>query len=324
MKKTLTFFLPQLLANPDNQYITDSVLATLLSKAAKLEVPNTIEKNIKSYFQGFDLGEIPAGALGAFYHEISETLSQQWCRADPIECHVDHQSAYVVGKNHLKLKSTESQTLAGEIKTLLKQDNISLFTPTPMDWFIQIPNETNVCMNDLTEVIGKNMGFLLPSGPDEIFWRRLGTECQMLLSQNTINQQRLSKGLGLVSSLWFWGKGKLPDKLNTHFASVYSNDPTFLGCAKFANISYQQIPTFFDPNHYNVGHSLIADNQCDLECYEQHWFKPLLASLKSGDIHQVTINMGDGRAFVIEPKHLKYFWKGVKPLSHFNAPPLKI
>lgn len=332
MKKTITLFLPGLLLGASENMPVMPALSRLLSRSQCHSGANTIELALKSLFSGLGTSQIPAGALGALSHGLIQANDDTyWCRADPIECLVDHHSVYLLGNTHLQLTTDEEMACLSSLNQLLQQDGISIMTKHS-EWYIRIPAQVDLVMNDLLEVLGKNMSPLLPSGPDQIYWRRLLTECQMLLQSSVVNEQRLAANKPLISSLWFWGLGALPKNIDTEFDFIYTNDSILQGlsiCAKkpYANMppkwesammvganvlfSDMQFYSLFKQQLENAGHQLLA-------YYEENWFKPLLNALMQGHFDVLKLICADGRVFTIKKMNLKYFWKRICPVQKFS------
>ena len=329
-KKNIVLFLPDLLRG--YQEGAFPALNRILSRASCIKnAPRSLENGVKSFFQGLGIEEIPSGALGALNEGIIDRHNNHvWCQVAPIECTVDHQAAYINGNAQLNLTPAEMQILTQLISPLFEQAGMKLILSSSQTWFCELQSNAQVVMNDLLESLGKNMGFLLPSGPDAMFWHRLMTECQMVLTQSSVNESRQKHHLPLISSLWFWGLGALPSNISTSFSQVITNNATMGGLAKLSGTALTSLPDKFDKSVFSSS-SLIFDDKFSilfkhkmqeaytkqLIYYENHWFAPLLDGLEKGDIRQLSIMSGDGREFRITPWQLKYFWKRIKPMEAF-------
>jgi hypothetical protein len=337
MTTTVTLFLPGLTSSLLKESVNSKLdaLSTLLSKGQRLNGPTTIENSIKTFFSGLPNGQIPAGALGALGHGIIEKNDKSiWCRADPVECMVDHQSAYLLGNLNLTLSKEEVTALIAQLNQLLHQDSFDLKPGSANEWFCKIAHHEDVIMNDLTEVLNKNIANLLPSGPDAIFWHRLMTECQMIVSPSKVNEFRATHGQSLVSSIWFWGMGALPHHIQSSFDTIFSNDATIRGLCICANRPCEEIPHVLSEQMKTKilnGNTLIIDlyfyhllkHQMHdqwlqyLYNYEISWFTPLLIMLKEKQIDRLHLICADGQAFMISTSHLKFFWRKLKPIQQF-------
>jgi hypothetical protein len=325
MSKSITLFLPELLTalshEPEASPQAFPALALLLSRGRCKKGATSTEAAIKTLFSGLAARVIPAGALGALDAGLIEKGdSALICRADPIECHLDHRSAYMIGNAHLQLSPVEKEELVNVIDTHIGSEGFGLQAVNETQWYCFAPQYADVLMNDLLEVLGKNMGFVLPSGPDEKAWHKLITECQMLLMASKTNANRQQLGQPQVSSIWFWGLGTLPTAISTSFDQVYSNDPVIRGLAKCANVAVNELPTEYKnlpektlivDNEFAIlaKHQLFAQALERLRYYETHWFAPLLQALRAGEIQKLIINIADGREWEISKLRTRFFWK---------------
>jgi hypothetical protein len=247
---------------------------------------------------------------------------------------VDHQSAYMLGNLNLGLTNEEVAFLESLLNQLLQQDGFILKPKSAHEWYCKIPGHADVIMNDLLEVINKNIANLLPSGPDAMYWHKLMTECQMLLQPSKVNEQRSLLGQPLVSSLWFWGIGKLPQHIQTSFDTIFSNDASVKGLTICANRLYENLPEdgalqlnekmknrknlVIDFNLY-----LLLKHQDHekwlqyVKYYELSWFNPLLSMLRENKIDSLSLLCGDGHEFKITKNNLRFFWRKLKPIQQF-------
>lgn len=336
MQKSLFLFLPGLLPSSElpsletQQAIQLDALSTILSRATcQREGPISVDSAIRLFFSGLDKTMIPAGALSALHYGfISRDDKNWWCRADPVECLVDQQSAVLMGNQHFQFTKEELSALSCNLNRLLEQDGMTLNAISSNEWFCKVMQNTDVVMNDFTEVLNKNLLPLLPSGPDQAYWRRLLTETQMLLSNTLLPTQAHS-----IVSLWFWGLGRLPQTIETQFDSIYANDSVICGLAKCTKKPNADLPSRIQTllNAENGQNVLVADlslytlmrsQQFDawadlLHQYETTWFQPLLQALLNKDLHTLTIGTADGRKFFLSKKHLHYFWRRKKRFHEF-------
>lgn len=343
MKTSITLFLPGLLPEISHQSHVQTLLdfdfnhlsglIKLLSKAnCSKSAPNSIEKSLKSWFSGLGTGEIAAGALGAYHYDLIFDLQENWCRADPIECLVDHKTVYAIGNQHLELTDQEQNSIVKQLNSFLQEDGLSLIPKNDQEWYCRLTKQTDVSTNDLLQVLHKQLLPLLPSGPDQNYWRRLMTECEMLLMQNPVNILRQQQHKPPVSSIWFWGLGALPQNIKTDFEQIISNDSVIGGLAKCAKVPLGDLPPAFDATWLNDPHHLFIADLEFVVClkhqnweqwyqrlchYEAHWFKPLLQYLGEGRLHSLILQCADGCEYKITKKHLKYFFRRNKPLKNF-------
>jgi hypothetical protein len=155
----------------------------------------------------------------------------------------------------------------------------------------------------------------------------------MLMQSTKVNELRFSQNKPTISSVWFWGMGKLPQNLKSSYDLIYTEDSLVHGLSLSANIPCNRLQMCDLPFQSSIKNknSLVADfrfyhlfkhqnNEAGaalLQFYENNWFTPLLHLLANGELDKLRINCADGREFVIRPFNLKYFWRKTHPLAQF-------
>jgi hypothetical protein len=66
----------------------------------------------------------------------------------------------------------------------------------------------------ILSVLGKTANPFIEQSRQHLGWYKLLNEMQMFLHQHEVNQDREHRGLLPVNSLWFWGGGDLPEKID--------------------------------------------------------------------------------------------------------------
>ena len=72
----------------------------------------------------------------------------------------------------------------------------------------------------LSEVAVKNINDFFPYGTEEIFWRGILNEIQMLLHEHPLNQVREERGDLALNGIWFWGGGVIPKLVTSPYVHV--------------------------------------------------------------------------------------------------------
>ncbi len=70
----------------------------------------------------------------------------------------------------------------------------------------------------ILSVLGKVANPYIEQSRQHLGWYKLLNEMQMFLHQHEVNQQRVQRGLLPINSLWFWGGGNLPAKIDANLA----------------------------------------------------------------------------------------------------------
>lgn len=70
----------------------------------------------------------------------------------------------------------------------------------------------------ILSVLGKIANPYIEQSRQHLGWYKLLNEMQMFLHQHEVNQEREHRGLLPINSLWFWGGGNLPEKIDASLA----------------------------------------------------------------------------------------------------------
>lgn len=237
-----------------------------------------------------------------------------YCLASPIHCHADQQTVYIIDKAQLDL--AEEYSMVATLNQFLQEDDIQLEILNDGLWLFSMKHHTEVNFSDISTVAGKSMGRFLPTGKDAVYWRRLLTECQMLLSQTV--------------SVWFWGNGIDNVQLTTPFDTVFTNDAILQAQAFNAGVNRQAMPAQYADLQLNTANPLLVDRRfaintdlgpaeslSELCQFEQAWIEPLLSDLQQGRVDSLTLVVDAQTSYTLKKSQLRFFWRKLKPLTAF-------
>ncbi|MEJ2174241.1 MAG: hypothetical protein P8Y76_04885, partial [bacterium] len=163
----------------------------------------------------------------------------------------------------------------------------------------------------------------------------LVNELQMLLHEHPVNVAREARGEPAVNSVWFWGAGALPSRVQGRWRSVSSNEPLAQGLARLSSARGLPLAASADSwlaravedgRHLVVLDALRVPNALrDVEAYlagvqalEVRWFAPLLEALRTQRIGMLTLHAPDAtEALSIETVRadLRRFWRRPRALA---------
>ncbi len=160
----------------------------------------SIQATLKNFLKHRFTTPIAAGPLKAKEYGLSHpTDGCYWLLADPVTLEPDHQRVFMRGYTALALDKQKDELLIKNLNELLHQDALELIYLTPMQWIVKCkpgsPIMPHITTYSSLECLNQDISTLLPTGKNNGYWRRLFTECQMIM-QNYEN-----------NSLWFWGSG---------------------------------------------------------------------------------------------------------------------
>lgn len=296
-------------------FVPDEGLKTMLSQATLEKVPAGFENALKKIFNGFGHGAFSDAAFGAYAAGWNiNPLQETWCRIRFLECQIDHQTAYAAGIVQPPLTETEQNSLVETFTPFFKEVEQDLHISPSGEWFLRVNQHTDVVTNDVASMIGKNITALLPSGPDQTFWRRLFTECQMLLSTHPVNLARKERRQSEILCFWFEGLGKINGPLSSSIRQIYTDDSAIQGAAKWAGVAYSSLGEGYTDALVNQMPVAIVD-RTPLSGWETHWFEPLYQALAKGKLERLIIDDTKGRQFTLHRRHLYYFWRRWKHIK---------
>ena len=258
-----------------------------------------------------------------------------WClRADPVQLTPDRDELVLSGPEVFSLSLTEAEHLVMDLNVLFEEDGWRLEAKTATRWYLHLPEDPQITTSDLSQVRDQSIGEFLPAGPGKKQWHRIMNEVQMVLHASNINSERQSNGQIPVSSLWFWGGGKLPEFGHSDWSQVWSNEVLSLGLAKITHTPCLSVPKnskawleqVETPGEHLIIYEDIAlqtesdpDAWCGgLQKFENEWLIPLLEALRNGEIDQLTVNPCDGRIFSLTKSRLKHWWRRKKPIHSYG------
>ncbi|MGE3319652.1 MAG: hypothetical protein AB7I18_10195 [Candidatus Berkiella sp.] len=267
-----------------------NVLASILSKANGKRIDGLFHTN-----QPHSVAALVATLKGYPKGRI-------YCLASPIECHADHKTVYIV--NQATLTNQQELSIVETLNAFLQQDGIRLDIVGEGLWLFTMEHHTDVKFVTPHSLWGKSMASHLPTGQDAVYWRRLLTECQMILSQTL--------------SVWFWGNGIDNVALECDFDVLYTDDLILRSKAMNAKITTQPLIDCWSDAPLKTGNKLcFTPNSTQCEAFEQQWLLPLLKALKSGEISALQLITQEKNQYTLLHRHLYYFWRKTQPLTAF-------
>ncbi|MCH6584510.1 MAG: phosphoglycerate mutase [Proteobacteria bacterium] len=273
-----------------------------------------------------------------------------WLRADPVHLQVEHNQVVLADSRIFRISPEEARQFVDVINKHFAENDLHpssygsgaerrgmVFLPLCSDrWYLCVAKTPVIHTHVLSEVIIKNINDFLPFGAENMLWRGIFNEIQMLLHEHPLNQAREERGEPAVNSVWFWGGGVMPKLISSPYIHVWSNDVFPRALALACGTDYAELPasvgtwqqSIASGRHLVFLNSLHGKSQYgdahgwreSLKEMEENWFSPLLAALKKGKIDQIvvtTTNKGRARSFSVTKSNLWKFWCVRKSLSTY-------
>lgn len=256
-----------------------------------------------------------------------------WLRADPIHLRIERGQIVLADSQIFRISPEEAQEFTALLNRHFAGNNLTLLPLHPDRWYLRLAKTPALQTHPLSQVAGKNINHLLPSGADSMAWHGVFNEIQMLLHEHPLNQAREARGELAINSVWLWGGGIMPTVERNVYTKAWSNDVLTRALALASHTDFSELPPAANAwlqsagcgNHLLVLDSLSGKTQYgdaygwreSLKQLEHDWFAPLLAGLKQGRINRLTITaIGEhgSRNFSVNRGDLWKFWRTQKPL----------
>lgn len=319
----LTLLVPEIIwPEPDDRNALDDIacpaLNTLLARSKLTRrAPQSLEATLTDAFGH------PEGAPYAAFRLLGETNAVQapalaedacWLCSDPVHLRFHQESLILADSGSFDLALEEAQSLTDALNRHFSAAGqvVHFHVATADRWYLQLADRAILDDFDappLSAVAGRSVEQLLMSSSQTSNLRQLLVEVQMLLHAHATNQTRECKGEMPINSLWLWGAGTLPPRIESPFDGVWSINPLARGLARAAGVPTHPVPTDAnsllahtapDTRHLVVLEDLLAAVHYENgDAYrnaiagptglERRWFAPLRQALVTGQIKNLCV-----------------------------------
>lgn len=192
--------------------------------------------------------------------------------ADPVHLRADRDTATLLPAPMLALRDQEAEQLLTSLNAFVAEDGWQFSRDTAGSWFMQGLDGSALASFPSSFLAHRNASTYLPDGEGSEQWRRLMAELQMLLHTHPVNLAREQRGQLPVNSLWFWGGGDLPSKLQPESEveptgspeteidtpTLFADDPFVIALAAYLDL--HQLPLdAFDPT--SAAKAIVVDTR---------------------------------------------------------------
>lgn len=250
------------------------------------------------------LGEAALARLA----DAGDAGGENWLRADPVHLGADHSTLRLLAHGDLAVEAGEAEDFAAVLKPLFGDFGYELTVAAPERWYLKLARGAEVPVFSAPEqVLGDRLDGHMPGGPSGLRWQRLMTEAQMLLHDHRRNTERMRRGQRAINSLWFWGGGRLPDKVVTTVTRIATTDVVLTGLGKHLArpVVADLVALLKAPGS---GHDLF-----DLRAaFADPELRPILMASLAGWLRgpvPVRIAFESGERFLAKPWHRLRFWR---------------
>lgn len=243
-------------------------------------------------------------------HARGDAAGSAWLRADPAYVRPDINGARLLAiGDALQLDDAEAESLLRTLRPLFGDAGMPIEATSPSRWFLRLdPGAPLPTLADPDHALGADFFDHLPPGDSGRRWRALLSEAQVTLHQHPLNAERAARGLAPVNSVWFWGAGRMPDRVASDFASIASDDDAIEAFAAAAGVPVSPLPDAWPgPVEQGAAYDLRRARRFDLLC--ARWLAPALADVRRGRLGALTLAFDDGSGFLVRRSQALRFWR---------------
>lgn len=275
-----------------------------LGRADRLEVEAGDLAQLRRPFRMLPAGRWPSAALiERLSKPESDVQPFVWLRADPVWLQPDLTTARLMAWGNLQLSTEEASALLAPLKPLFGDSGYVLEFREPEAWIVQCLRGTRLPhFPHPLAALGDDAFPHLPEGPDARRWRSLMGEAQVLMHQHPVNAERARRGLPPANSLWFWGGGGLPDRVEGPVGHVASADPELAAYARAAGATVSDRIDVTRPGLIDLRAErrwIVIDDLLALA----------LAAMGQGAFTGLQLDFADGLVLRLERAQRWRFWK---------------
>ncbi len=258
-----------------------------------------------------------AHAAVARQGEVGDASLNVWLRADPCWLQPDMSTLRMMACGQLQLTQSEAEDLAASVRAVFGDAGMELSIPHPDRWYLKLPMGSDPPpFSPPADVLGDDIERHLPSGNSGLRWKRLLNEVQMSLHLHPVSKRREAKGMTPVNSLWFWGGGRLPNRVRPARARYFTEDQMLRGLANLAGVVCLPVAASLAAID-NCSDSMIDLRGVDPQPLIADWLDPLIRRLRAKQMQDITFGFSAGERFELRSAHRWRFWR--KPLSASGA-----
>jgi len=266
------------------------------------------------------LDVLPRGwpaAAASRQRDAGDAANAAWLRADPAYVQPDINGARLLSYGDaLALGAADAAALLKPLKPLFGDAGFPIDAPVPSRWYLRLPLGAKLPeFTSPEQALGADLFDELPQGPEGRRWRALLSEAQVVLHNHPLNAQRAAAGLAPVNSLWFWGAGALPDRVQSNYTRIASDDETLTALAALGGVNIEAKPVSWNARADAANTLFDLRDARDLALLERDWFAPLREALAAGSLTQLRFDFDDGARYDLARSQRWRFWR--RPLVSF-------
>ena len=250
-----------------------------------------------------------------------------WMRADPVHLRLDN--AKMILQTNVSPSLEEAQQLCKSLNLYFAELGMIFFAPHPQRWYVRLEEDPQLTTHSVQQVEGRDSRLYFPQGSAALKWHGKINEIQMSLYVHSINQGIETRGGLPITSVWLWGGGRAAT-LAQPFTEIVSDSELVYAFAQASRISHSYFPgqpAMMENALYVWEGTSVAMRRGDFDAwrqsvinFEQYCLQPLLASLSSGALDKLTLDVIQDESstrFELTRAKLWKFWAKPKALASY-------
>jgi hypothetical protein len=247
---------------------------------------------------------MPGIAAAALCAELGPVDGGAAFVASPVHCEAGMVSVRLPADGLIRLERSEAAHLAQEFNRDFSDGAQRLIAAPSGRLYCVLAAPTAATTRDPLAVCGRDIGPLLPAGPDGARLRRLMSEIEMWLYEHALNRARVANGSLPITGLWLWGGG-----------APLATLPQLRGWTGGSDVlfgAWPALPEF--PREPRPG-VVVLDAEPGSEPWrgaQEAWLAPALRALRAGRIRQLQIGIG-GQTHALRAGWSLRLWRRIRP-----------
>ncbi len=176
----------------------------------------------------------PTGALSLYGEAGDWDASGNWFHADPVHLRPDREQLLLFSGATIAPNAAEAAALVALFNQHFAADGLHLLAATPERWYLRTAQPVAVDSPPLAQVQGRALHPDMMTGADARRWQCLLNETQMLFFNSEVNRLREQQRRPLISGMWTWGGGQLPQMSTVALPQLIGDLPLLRGLARHA------------------------------------------------------------------------------------------
>jgi hypothetical protein len=267
-------------------------------------------------------GDLPSAALSRLSDVPDRSPQGFWLHADPVHLRADRDRLLAFAGPRLGIEDAEARALMAAFNAHFASDGLALEVTDPGRWYLHAEVPPEIVTTPIHRVAGGPVDPHLPGGAGAGVWTRLQTEAQMLFHDHPVNRVRESAGRPMISGLWTWGGGVLPEVAAAGHRLVVADHPLARGLARAAGAEIQPIDGWRPGGSPAPAEVLVfwdrpwwpaldgdSDGWRSALVALDTWLAAPLEMLGRGALSALVLEDGRGTRFVATRGGLRRFWR---------------